>query len=107
MKTLLLLGSTGSIGRQTLDLVRGSPRDFRVLGLSAARSWETLRDQAREFRPALVAIADAAAAERLRPDLPASVGLRVGPGSAEELAAELDYDLAVHGISGAAGVRPS
>jgi 1-deoxy-D-xylulose-5-phosphate reductoisomerase len=107
MKTLLLLGSTGSIGRQTLDLVRRAPGEFRVLGLSAASSWEALLEQAREFRPALVALADPEAGERLRAALPAGVGLRVGPGAAEELARELDFALAVHGITGAAGVRPT
>jgi 1-deoxy-D-xylulose-5-phosphate reductoisomerase len=107
MKNLLLLGSTGSIGRQTLDLVRRVPQDFRVVGLSASSSWEQLAGQAREFRPACVALSDAEAAERLRRELPAGTALRVGPGSAEELAAEADYDLAVHGITGAAGVRPS
>ena len=107
MKNLLLLGSTGSIGRQTLDLVRRAPHDYRVLGLGAATSWERLLEQAREFRPALVALSDEAAGERLRPALPAGIGLRVGPQAAEELAAELDYDLAVHGMTGAAGVRPT
>jgi len=105
MKTLLVLGSTGSIGRQTLDLVRRAPSDFRVAGLSAAESWERLLEQAREFRPRLVALLDEQAGERLRPALPAGIGLRVGPQAAEELASELDYDLAVHGITGAAGVR--
>jgi 1-deoxy-D-xylulose-5-phosphate reductoisomerase len=107
MKTLLLLGSTGSIGRQTLELVRHARADFRVVGLSAQVSWERLAEQAREFQPAAVALEDAAAAERLRAVLPRSIALRAGPGAAEELAAELDYDLAVHGITGAAGVRPT
>jgi 1-deoxy-D-xylulose-5-phosphate reductoisomerase len=105
MKKLLVLGSTGSIGRQTLELVRHAPRDFRVLGLAAGLAHEALLAQAREFRPACVALADAAAAERLRAELPAGVALRAGPEAAEELAAELDYDLVVHGITGAAGVR--
>ena len=107
MKTLLLLGSTGSIGRQTLDLVRRSPGNYRVTGLCAAGSWERLLEQVREFRPRLVALLDEQAAEPLRPALPADVGLRVGVHAAEELADELDYDLAVHGITGAAGVRPT
>ncbi|MSR61868.1 MAG: 1-deoxy-D-xylulose-5-phosphate reductoisomerase [Planctomycetes bacterium] len=107
MKSLLLLGSTGSIGRQTLDLVRGAPGEFRVLGLAAASSWERLLEQAREFRPALVALASEEAAASLRSALPAGIGVRSGPGAAEELALELDYDLAVHGITGAAGVRPT
>jgi 1-deoxy-D-xylulose-5-phosphate reductoisomerase len=107
MKSLLLLGSTGSIGRQTLELVRRATRDFRVVGLSAASSWERILAQAREFRPALVGMVDTQAAERLRSLLPPGIGLRAGEHAAEELAAELDYDLAVHGITGAAGVRPT
>jgi 1-deoxy-D-xylulose-5-phosphate reductoisomerase len=107
MKTLLLLGSTGSIGRQTLDLVRGAPDAYRVVGLAASGSWERLLEQAREFRPKLVALADERAAERLRPAIPGGIGLRLGPRAAEELAGEHDYDLAVHGITGAAGVRAS
>src|SRR6185436_2503704 len=107
MKTLLLLGSTGSIGRQTLDLVRRTPSEFRVVGLSAGGAWERLLEQAREFRPELVAVLSEESAERLRPLLPSGKALRTGPHAAEELASELDYDLAVHGITGAAGVRPT
>lgn len=106
-KSLLVLGSTGSIGRQTLERVRTSPGDYQVVGLGAGRSWETLLRQAQEFRPALVALDDEASAEALRAALPPGIGLRVGPTAAEELALELDYDLAVHGITGAAGVRPT
>jgi len=107
MKTLLLLGSTGSIGRQTLELVRRAPGEFRIGGLCAASSWELLAEQAREFRPAVVALRDPAAAARLRAELPAEIAVRSGPDAAEELAAELPFDLAVHGITGAAGVRAS
>jgi 1-deoxy-D-xylulose-5-phosphate reductoisomerase len=107
MKSLLLLGSTGSIGCQTLDLVRASPQRFRIAGLAAKSSWQKLREQALEFRPRAVALADPAAAERLRAALPAEIAVRAGPQSAEELAAELDYELAVHGMVGAAGVLPS
>lgn len=107
MKSLLLLGSTGSIGSQTLELVREDAGGLCVRGLAAHSSWRVLLEQAREFRPQFVAVGDPAAAERLAAELPAGVGLRVGPGAAEELARELDYDLCVHGMVGAAGLRPS
>ncbi|MCZ6596031.1 MAG: 1-deoxy-D-xylulose-5-phosphate reductoisomerase, partial [Planctomycetota bacterium] len=107
MKDLLLLGSTGSIGTQTLDLVRADRDAFRVVGLSANDSWRELLRQARELQPHAVALADPAAAERIRDELPEGVALRSGPQAAEELAAELEYDLALHGIVGAAGVMPS
>ena len=107
MRSLLLLGSTGSIGRQTLELVARSRAEFTVAGLSASSSWETLLAQVREFRPAFVALADPEAAERLRPELPRGTMLLVGPDAAEELAAESEYDIAVHGITSAAGLLPS
>ena len=53
-KRLAVLGSTGSIGTQTLDIVRTFPDDFRVIGLAARRSLELLETQVREFRPKLV-----------------------------------------------------
>lgn len=107
MRSLLLLGSTGSIGTQTLDLVRRAPERYAVRGLVAGRSWEALLAQAREFRPAVVALADEEAAERLAPELPEGVALRRGPRAAEELCAELDYEVCVHGLVGAAGLLPS
>ena len=54
IKRLAVLGSTGSIGTQTLDVVRSFPDDFRVIGLAARRSLELLEAQVREFRPKLV-----------------------------------------------------
>jgi len=107
MKSLLLLGSTGSIGRQTLELVRAAPSDYRVTALAAGSSWERVLEQVLEFRPSFVGLSDPAAAERLRPLLPAGTTLRFGEDAAERLCLEADYDLAVHGITGAAGVRPS
>lgn len=107
MKSLALLGSTGSIGRQTLDLVRASQGRLRVAALTAQRSWRELVEQAREFRPAVVALADPEAAAAAGPHLPAGTALVSGPEATEEVAAEADYDVAVHGIVGAAGVLPS
>ena len=58
MKQLAILGSTGSIGTQTLDVVRQHPEAFGVYALTAHRSIELLVEQAREFHPAVVCIAD-------------------------------------------------
>ena len=56
MKKISILGSTGSIGKQTLDVVRENPDKFRVLGLTARRDHELLAKQALEFKPKKVAI---------------------------------------------------
>ena len=107
MQSLLLLGSTGSIGTQTLELMRGHRGRRRVIGLAARRSWELLRDQIAEFEPRFAALTDEDAAAKLRPHLPRSVRLFSGPLALEEIALEADYDVAVHGVVGAIGLMPS
>ncbi len=107
MKPILVLGSTGSIGTQTLDVVRAHSSAFRVVGLAARRSWKPLLEQVREFRPRFAALADPEAADRIRPELPPETHLFSGPNSVEELAAEADYHTAVHGVVGAAGLMAS
>ena len=52
MKRIVVLGSTGSIGRQTLDIVRAFPGEFEVVGLAGGNNVDLLREQAAEFRPA-------------------------------------------------------
>ena len=107
MKALALLGSTGSIGTQTLDLVEASGGALRVEALAAGSSWERVAEQARRHRPRFVALADPAAAEALRPELDPAITLFSGPEAVLELLAAASYDVCVHGIVGAAGLRPS
>jgi 1-deoxy-D-xylulose-5-phosphate reductoisomerase len=107
MPSLLLLGSTGSIGTQTLDLLRTHPGRHRVVGLAAGSSAETLVKQVEEWQPRFVALSDLAAADRLRPALSRSVHLFSGPDALERIAHEADYDIALNGVVGAAGLRPS
>ncbi len=105
-KRLLVLGSSGSIGTQTLDLVR-EDGDLQVAGLAASRSWELVRDQAREHRVPYVAMADEEAAERLAPELPPGTTLLRGANCLAELVAATDFDVCVHGVVGAAGLPAS
>ena len=107
MKKLISLGSTGSIGTQTLNLVRAAPKLYDIVGLCARSDWKALSEQALEFRPKVVGIVDEEAADRLAEVLPKDIALLRGLESAEELAAQADYDLCVHGVVGAAGVKPS
>jgi len=104
MRPLILLGSTGSIGTQTLDVIRRSNAPVRVEGLSARSSWETLLEQAREFQPRFVAVSDDHAAEQLRPHLSEQTELFVGEDASLRLTKEADYELAVNGMVGAAGL---
>jgi 1-deoxy-D-xylulose-5-phosphate reductoisomerase len=107
MRSLLLLGSTGSIGRQTLDLLREEPGSHRVVGLAARKSAGLLCEQVQEFRPRWVAVVDEEAAEAVRARLPPGTTLFTGPGALEEIAREAEYEVAVHGVVGAAGLLPS
>ncbi|HVS18196.1 MAG TPA: 1-deoxy-D-xylulose-5-phosphate reductoisomerase [Planctomycetota bacterium] len=104
MKSLVVLGSTGSIGTQTLDVVRNAPDRLRVEGLAAGRSWEKLLAQVREFEPRVVAVRDAEAAAALREHTRGAVHVLEGPQALEALVGEADYDLAVHGVVGARGL---
>ncbi|MGC7880071.1 1-deoxy-D-xylulose-5-phosphate reductoisomerase, partial [Desulforudis sp. 1190] len=55
-KNISILGSTGSIGRQTLDVAARYREELEVVGLAAGRNWPLLLEQAREFRPRVVAV---------------------------------------------------
>jgi 1-deoxy-D-xylulose-5-phosphate reductoisomerase len=107
MRSLLLLGSTGSIGTQTLELLREHRSGFRVAGLCAQRSWRELGAQAREFEPRFVALVEPEFADGLRAELPTGTHLFVGPEAVLELCGAAEFDIAVHGIVGSAGVRAS
>jgi 1-deoxy-D-xylulose-5-phosphate reductoisomerase len=97
-----LAGSTGSIGTQTLDVLRGAPDRFELTALGASgRNADLLVEQALEFGPKVVAVADPAAAVRLAERLP-ECELRAGPEALASLAEEAD--LVVNGVVGFAGL---
>ncbi len=103
MKTVAVLGSTGSIGTQTLDVVRAEPDRFRVVALGAASSVDALAAQAVEFRPDLVAIVDDAVATELAARVPRGTEVVAGPDALAAIAPTAD--VAVNGVVGFAGLR--
>jgi len=106
-KRLVVLGSTGSIGRQTLELVRMHPQRLQVVGLAGGTQAELLAEQAREFEPGIVAAADAGAAGRVRRALAdRACRVVVGEEGVCEVAALDGADLVVAAISGVAGLAP-
>jgi 1-deoxy-D-xylulose-5-phosphate reductoisomerase len=104
---IALLGATGSIGRQTLEVVEGLPGLFQVVALSCERSVETIVSQAKRHRPQLVAVSDPAAAEAAAGAL-AGTGVRVESGGEAiiECARQPEADIVVAAIAGVAGLRP-
>jgi 1-deoxy-D-xylulose-5-phosphate reductoisomerase len=104
MKKLLILGSTGSIGTQALEIVAGS-EELRAVGLAAGASWEPLLEQARQHGVPVVALADDEAAERARGAWDGRV--LAGEDGVRELIAETEPDLVLNGMVGAAGLGPT
>ena len=100
--SVAVLGSTGSIGTQTLDIVQARPDRYRVAALGAARSVDLLAEQAHRFRPDVVAIADATRAAVLAERLPDGVELLAG---ADAMAAAASVaDTVINGVVGFAGL---
>ena len=108
VKQLCILGSTGSIGTQTLDVVRHYPDRYGVYALCANRSIDKLIEQAREFHPEVVCIADESLYEPLRDalqDLPVKVWS--GADSIAEVVTMPSIDVVVAAMVGYAGLRPT
>jgi 1-deoxy-D-xylulose-5-phosphate reductoisomerase len=104
MKKLVILGSTGSIGTQALDIVAASD-ELQVVGLAAGSSWEQLLAQAAQHGVPTVALADASAAERTRSAWDGRV--LAGEEGVRELIAASGADLILNGMVGAAGLGPT
>ncbi|MYB86890.1 MAG: 1-deoxy-D-xylulose-5-phosphate reductoisomerase [Acidimicrobiaceae bacterium] len=102
VSSVAILGSTGSIGTQTLDIVQARPDQYRVAALGAARSVDRLAEQAQRFRPDIVAIADASRAAALAERLPDTVELLAG--SDAMAAAASVADTVINGVVGFAGL---
>ncbi|HEU0026497.1 MAG TPA: 1-deoxy-D-xylulose-5-phosphate reductoisomerase [Ktedonobacterales bacterium] len=108
-RRLAVLGSTGSIGRQTLDVVRAYPDRFEVVALAARGNVDSLAEQAREFRPALTVLTgdDPAALQRLREALPDRLATLSGEQGLTTAATLPDVDMVVAATSGLVGVLPT
>jgi 1-deoxy-D-xylulose-5-phosphate reductoisomerase len=100
--TVAILGSTGSIGTQTIDIVRQLTGEVRVVALGAGRSVELLAAQAEELRPDVVVVADSSAATALAGRLPAGTELAVGPDALADAATLAD--IVVNAVVGFAGL---
>jgi 1-deoxy-D-xylulose-5-phosphate reductoisomerase len=107
VKTVSVLGSTGSIGRSALDVVAAFPDRFRVVALAAGRSLDRLVPQVARFEPDFVSVEREEDIARLRALLPPGFGGRIGagPSGLEEAATLPDADLVVAALVGAVGLR--
>ncbi len=109
MKKISLLGATGSIGLNALDIVRRFPDQYSVVGLAAARNIDLLKTLILEFQPSLVSVLDADHANRLCATLPSEWREKVvwGTKGNEQVATLAEADFVLSAIVGAAGLTPT
>lgn len=108
VRGIAILGSTGSVGRNTLDVVRHLGAGYKIVALAAGGNAALLREQIREFRPALASLSDPVAAQNLRAEAE-RLGTRLVSGSeaSTEVATAKGADFVMSAIVGAAGLRPT
>lgn len=109
MKNLSLLGSTGSIGINVLNIVRQFPNRFQILGLAAGRNVKLLSDQVLEFKPKCISVFDEAHAEELAGLLPDEFRERIvwGVDGSVEVASLDEVSMTICAVVGAAGLLPT
>ena len=107
MKRISILGSTGSVGTQTLAVVAQNPEKFCVEALAAGKNVELLADQIKQFAPKLVSMADPQSAAELAKRVGEGVEIMVGDAGLEAVASVAPCDLVVAALVGAVGLRPT
>ncbi|NMA51932.1 MAG: 1-deoxy-D-xylulose-5-phosphate reductoisomerase, partial [Peptococcaceae bacterium] len=111
MKRIVILGSTGSIGTQTLDVVRSLPEEFKVVGPGAGKNWRLLLEQIKEFRPLAAALATQETLDQLMAadgyDDNNKIELAYGPAGMINLAAMPEADMVVIALTGVEGIKPT
>ncbi|MFX3632952.1 MAG: 1-deoxy-D-xylulose-5-phosphate reductoisomerase [Candidatus Pristimantibacillus sp.] len=104
MKKITILGSTGSIGTQTLDVIANDPERYQVVGLSAGSNVSLLIEQARQFHPSVVCVATKDLAEVAAAALPQGIRVLYGEEGLVETAVEGDAEIVVTAIVGSRGL---
>lgn len=106
MKKVIILGSTGSIGTQTLNVIKNFRENFEIVGLTAYNNVELLSKQIREFNPRVVAVKDEDKANQLREKLEENIEILTGSKGLQEIV-KYDADLVVIAVEGIAGLLPT
>ncbi|MYA95791.1 MAG: 1-deoxy-D-xylulose-5-phosphate reductoisomerase [Nitrospinae bacterium] len=106
-RKIAILGSTGSIGVNALDVVAQFPEKIDVVALAAGKNWKRLVEQAKQFRPKIVSVAEEADAARIQDALPPETRVLSGEEGLREVAAGAGASLVVSALVGAAGLPPT
>jgi 1-deoxy-D-xylulose-5-phosphate reductoisomerase len=107
MKNISLLGATGSIGDQTLDVLRSHPEEFRLTAMSAGRNLEKAESIIREFKPELAAVINKDDAQRLQHNCGSSTKIVYGSKGLIEAAAYHKSEVLVNAVMGSVGLLPT
>ncbi|MCH8004312.1 MAG: 1-deoxy-D-xylulose-5-phosphate reductoisomerase [Nanoarchaeota archaeon] len=105
MKKLSILGSTGSIGTQTLDIVKNNPDEFKIVGLTTNKNIELLKKQIIEFKPEAVGVMDNEKADLLKKDV--DINVYSGIDGIIKIATLNEVDTVVNSLVGSIGVKPT
>ncbi len=106
VKQITLLGSTGTIGKNTLDVVRKNKSDFQIYALAAKSSFEKLKEQAEEFNPKVIVLTEYKAYEKAKRCFPSSVKVFYGEEGLKEIVTHPSVQFVMAGMVGAAGLPP-
>lgn len=107
VKRISILGSTGSVGTQTLDVISRYPDAFRVEALAAGKNIEELLKQIKTFKPAVVSVESKQLADQLKPNVPSDTRVLYGDEGLIEVAAHTDADFVVSAMVGSIGLAPT
>ncbi len=107
MKKILILGSSGSIGINTLNVVRNFPDKFKITGLTVNSNTGILEQQIREFNPEFVVVADESEAKKLRSKIGHLCDVLSGNDALVNISKQSDYDILLGAIVGFAGLSPT
>jgi 1-deoxy-D-xylulose-5-phosphate reductoisomerase len=107
LKKITILGSTGSIGTQALDVIAAAPDQFEVVGLAAGTNADLIYKQAMQFHPKYISVADAHLAETLRGQLPSSIQVWSGDEALIAMAGDAESDVVLTAMVGSAGLAPT
>ncbi|WP_282138043.1 1-deoxy-D-xylulose-5-phosphate reductoisomerase [Rossellomorea aquimaris] len=107
MKKISLMGATGSIGTQTLDVIREHPEEFKLTAMSVGRNIEEARKMILEFSPQLISVQRKEDAESLMKEMSSSVKVLYGEEGLVEVACHQDADVLVNAVLGSVGLYPT
>jgi len=107
LKNIVILGSSGSIGLQTIDVVKRYPDLFNIVGLAVNKSIDNLKLQIKELKPKAVVVVDKDLAAELKAEGDSDVEVLTGVDGLEQLAAHPDADMVLNALVGSVGLKPT